>query len=175
MEDMTIKIACQGYTVVPLEELKDLQGNLKDLTEENYVKLRNSMTQYGFSFPVFMWIDTNGTKWIIDAHQRLRTLRKMQQEGWTIPPLPADIIQAENRVEAKKKLLLLNSRFGQMTREGFDEFVDEVGFEIDGEELETMLAIPEIMISVDSPAENTEEEPKEKTVTCPNCSHTFAI
>lgn len=142
--NLTIEISCQGYTKVPIDELKDLQGNLKDLTEENYVRLRNSMTKFGFSFPVFMWIDSEGTKWVIDAHQRLRTLRKMKEEGWTIPDLPADIIQAKDKVEAKKKLLLLNSRYGKMTREGFDEFVDEVGFEVDGEDIEDLLVLPEI-------------------------------
>ena len=172
---MTIKIACQGYTTVPLEELTDLQGNLKDLTEENYVKLRNSMTQYGFSFPVFMWIDTDGTKYIVDAHQRLRTLRKMQQEGWTIPPLPADIIHAENRVEAKKKLLLLNSRYGKMTREGFDEFVDEVGFEINDESLEEMLVMPEIMITEQEEEKTANEATELKEATCPACGHRFEI
>jgi len=174
MEDMTIKIACQGYTTVPLEELTDLQGNLKDLTEENYVKLRNSMTQYGFSFPVFMWIDTDGTKYIVDAHQRLRTLRKMQQEGWTIPPLPADIIHAENRKQAKAKLLLLNSKFGTITREGFDEFVSEVGFEVD-DSIDEFLAIPEIELREPSDDKNTNDPTDLKEVTCPSCGHRFEI
>lgn len=151
---LTIEIACKGYTAFPLEELHDLQGNLKDLTEENYVRLRNAMTKFGFSFPVFVWVDpTDNTKYIIDAHQRLRTLRKMKQEGWTIPDLPADIIEAKDRVEAKKKLLLLNSRYGKMTREGFDEFIDEVGFEVDNE-IEDMLVLPEIEMWVDE--ENTQ-------------------
>lgn len=175
---MTIQIACEGYTKVSLDELNDLQGNLKDLTEENYVRLRNSMTKYGFSFPVFMWIDpTDGKKFIVDAHQRLRTLRKMKQEGWTIPDLPADIIHAENRVEAKKKLLLLNSRYGKITREGFDEFIDEVGFEID-DNIDDYLVLPEIEIRIDN------EQPKEKSAsdntdskeaTCPACGHKFTL
>lgn len=174
MEDMTIEIACQGYTVVPLEDLHDLQGNLKDLSEENYVRLRNSMTKFGFSFPVFMWIDAEGEKWIVDAHQRLRTLRKMQQEGWNIPPLPADIIHAENKIEAKKKLLLLNSRYGKMTREGFDEFVDEVGFEVPND-IEDMLAIPEIEISEQSEKETANTDDNLKETTCPACGHKFTI
>lgn len=178
-EQLTIQIACKGYTVVPLDELHDLQGNLKDLTEENYVRLRNSMTKYGFSFPVFMWADPqDGKKYIVDAHQRLRTLRKMKQEGWTIPDLPADIVEAKDRVEAKKKLLLLNSRYGKMTREGFDEFVDEVGFEVDGADIEDLLSLPEIEMRIDDEQEQDKtanENTDLREVTCPNCSHKFTI
>lgn len=174
-DQLTIQIACKGYTVVPLEELNDLQGNLKDLTEENYVRLRNSMTKFGFSFPVFMWVDpADGKKYIVDAHQRLRTLRKMKQEGWTIPDLPADIVEAKDRVEAKKKLLLLNSRYGKMTREGFDEFVDEVGFEV-GEDIDDFLVLPEIEVHEQSTSSSANEDNKQQEVICPNCNHTFTI
>jgi hypothetical protein len=184
MEPITeIKIECQGATTVALDELVDLQGNLKDLTEQNYVKLRNSIVQYGFSFPVLLWIDTDGKKWILDAHQRVRTLRKMQQEGITIPPLPADIVNATDKVEAKKKLLLLNSRYGKMTREGFDEFVDEPGFEVAEAELEDLLVLPEVEIwekgeedGIPVSAHNRGTAvTNTKTATCPACEHTFEI
>lgn len=169
--NLTIEISCQGYTKVPIDELKDLQGNLKDLTEENYVRLRNSMTKFGFSFPVFMWIDSEGTKWVIDAHQRLRTLRKMKEEGWTIPDLPADIIQATDKTEAKKKLLLLNSRYGKMTREGFDEFSGD----FDGTDIEDMLVIPEIEIHEQSDDQTANSNADLHEATCPNCGHKFTI
>lgn len=140
--DKVLRITCQGATTVDIDDLHDLQGKLKDLSKENYLKLKKSMLQYGFSFPIFMWIDTDGKKWIIDAHQRTRTLKTMRQEGYTIPPLPADIIQAESRVEAKKKLLLLNSGYGTMTQEGFNEFIYEPEFEISIPDIEPLLALP---------------------------------
>lgn len=175
MDNLTIQIACKGYTVAPIEELNDLQGNLKDLTEENYVRLRNSITKFGFSFPIFMWIDpADGKKWIIDAHQRLRTLRQMQKEGWTIPPLPADVIEAADRKEAKKKLLVANSKYGKITREGFDEFIDEVGFEID-DEIDDLLALPEIELHEQSEEQPANKEPEQHAATCPNCGTTFNI
>jgi len=161
MDNLTLEIACQGHTTVAMDDLRDMQGNLKDLTEENYVRLRNSMTKFGFSFPVFMWVDPqDGAKWIVDAHQRLRTLRKMKQEGWTIPDLPADLIHATDRVEAKKKLLLLNSRYGQMTREGFDEFIDEVGFEVD-DDIDDLLVLPEIEMDTQEGSDVVEDEAPE--------------
>jgi hypothetical protein len=174
MDNLTLEITCEGATTVPVEELCDLQGNLKDLTEENYVRLRNSMTKYGFSFPVFMWIDSEGKKWIIDAHQRLRTLKKMKEEGWVIPPLPADIIHADSRIQAKEKLLVLNSRYGKMTREGFDEFVDEVGFEVP-DTIEDMLVLPEIDIEEQGEEKSANENTDLKEATCPSCGTKFTI
>ena len=175
-DSLTLQIACDGYTRVNIDELRDMQGNLKDLTEENYVRLRNSMTKFGFSFPVFMWIDPqDNTKWIVDAHQRLRTLRKMKQEGWTIPELPADLIHAKDRVEAKKKLLLLNSRYGKMTQEGFDEFIDEVGFEVDGTDIEDLLVLPDVGVYETTEEETDKKEEKLQETICPACGHKFTI
>lgn len=171
MEPQTLIISCQGAITIGLDEVNDLQGNLKDLTEENYVKLRNSMLTYGFSFPFFVWIDTEGKKWIIDAHQRKRTLIKMREEGMAIPPLPADIIFAKDRVEAKKKLLLLNSRYGKMTREGFDEFVDEPGLEV-GDDIEDLVSIPDIEI-YDHSEESESSHGTQKEIECPSCHHKF--
>jgi hypothetical protein len=187
MEPATLTIACQGATTVGLDEVNDLQGNLKDLSEKNYVKLRNSMMKFGFSFPLFIWIDSEGKKWIIDAHQRVRTLRKMQQEGLTIPPLPADIIFAQSRTEAKEKLLLLNSRYGKMDLQGYEEFIHEAGFELKDSELYDLLEIPELTMwdnagtqtSTDAPTitepQTEQTVTRELQVTCPECSHEFTI
>jgi len=176
MEAITeIQIQCEGATTLPLDSLVDLQGNLKDLTEENYVKLRNSIVKYGFSFPVFVYKE-NDTNYILDAHQRIRTLKKMRDEGITIPDLPADFIHAENRIEAKKKLLLLNSRYGKMTREGYDEFV---GDEIE-DSFEEMISIPEVQMWEGNESETEEEKSggtpgEKKEVECPVCGEKFKV
>lgn len=166
-----IIIACEGATLVSLDELTDLQGNLKDLSEQNYVKLRNSITQFGFSFPILMWIDPENKKWIIDAHQRIRTLKKMQEEGIIIPRLPADIVHAKDKNEAKKKLLLLNSRYGKMTREGFDEF------SVDLEDMSDLLELPEIQFNGDiEPQEEGMSNPEKiRDITCPECGHKIRL
>lgn len=176
MEIPTLTISCQGAVTFGLDELNDMQGDLKDLSEEHYVKLRNSMLTYGFSFPIFTWND-NGKIYILDAHQRIRTLRKMRDEGIVIPPLPADIIFAANKVEAKKKLLLLNSRYGKITREGFDAFIDEPGFEV-GDDIEELLVIPEVEY-FDEPSNEGNNDggnpQKTREIVCPACQHTFTL
>lgn len=169
MEQITsINITCQGATTVELDELNDLQGNLKDLTDEDYAKLRNSITQFGFSFPIFLWVDPEGKKWIVDAHQRKRVLRKMREEGIIIPPLPADLIYAKDKIEAKEKLLLHESHFGKLTQEGYDEFITDIPMD----DISDMLAIDGVMTE-ENQEEKKEFSPKSQEVKCPACGHEF--
>lgn len=175
---MDLVINCTGATTVNLDELHELQGNLKDLSETNYVKLRNSLTQFGFSFPIFVWEDIDGTKYILDAHQRRKTLLKMREEGWNIPQLPAVYIIATSKLEAKKKLLLLNSRYGEITEEGMTQFVNEVGLEIPGDDpFIDLLELPELDLGAGESTEDTNdtENKEDKTIVCPACQHTFKL
>lgn len=174
MELPTITIACVGATTFELDELNDLQGELKELSEENYVKLRNSIIEFGFSFPIDAWLDEESKAWVLDGHQRIKTLRKMREEGIIVPPLPANYISAATKTEAKKKLLLLNSRYGTMTREGFDAFIDEEDSPID-ESLEAFLVLPEVEFFDDKEeaVADTSKEEEDKGVICPKCGHHF--
>ncbi len=168
--DMEVKIACKGATTVSLDEMLDLQGDLKTLSEDDYVKLRNSITEFGFSFPEFYWEDTEGKKWTIDAHQRNRTLRKMRDEGWTIPPLPADPIFAKDKTEAKKKLLLQISRYGKLSDTGLADFVNEADSSFAIDEISDFLEFPELNFSPHeyAPMEKNPNDEQEKMI-CPNC------
>lgn len=171
MEDKTIRIACQGAINVNLNDLNELQGNLKDLSDENYLKLKASILKYGFSFPIFAWKDKEDKLWIIDAHQRKRVLTRMIQDGYTVPELPAVLIQADNKVQAKEKLLILQSQYGNITYEGYDAFINEPQAEIKIEDIELMLALPDdIKLEIDNKGER---KPQVIEVTCPNCNTKF--
>lgn len=149
-----LSIQCEGSTTINLDDLSDLQGNLKDLEEDEYAKLRQSITEFGFSFPILFWQDESGKKWIIDAHQRRRTLLKMREEGWFIPPLPASQIFAISKTQAKEKLLLLNSRYGKITQEGWDEFTGDIPMD----EINDLLEIPEMEMNYDNHAPDVTED-----------------
>lgn len=170
MDELAVRIECEGSTSVPIDELNDLQGNLKDLSEEDYIKQRNAITEFGFSFPVFYWEDETGKKWIIDAHQRKRTLLKMRSEGWIIPPLPACNIHAKDRIEAKKKLLLLQSRYGKITSTGMTDYLNEQDYLIPFEEIQDFLTYPE-----DDFEDKPKKEKKLKEITCPECQAKFTL
>lgn len=130
MKEKRIEIKCSGTKNIRLETFKELQGNLKELSKANYEKLKASILKYGFSFPVFCYKQKE-THWILDAHQRVKTLKLLQEEGYYIPDLPTVFIEAKDKREAKEKLLQLNSNYGKFTDEGLYEFMNEPNFEID--------------------------------------------
>ena len=128
----TVSIKCKGSRTLPVSSLKPFQGNLKTLTEANYVKLKGLIQSQGFSFPVFVWHDKdNNVNYLLDGHQRVRTLEKMISEGFQVGDIPVADVQAQTFKEAKKKLLAAASQFGNVDKQGLYEFMSENEFEFD--------------------------------------------
>jgi len=123
-----IRVSCTGAELVDFHTLTEFQGNLKRRTEDHLRKLKQSIRKDGFSFPFFIWAEDNA-KHIIDGHGRLQALRELEEEGWTIPLLPAAYIIAENEHDAKLKLLKCLSRYGDITEAAFAYFTDGIDIE----------------------------------------------
>ena len=152
----TIKITCQGAATAALEDLIPLQGGLKKLAPEKYRKLKRALLQHGFSFPFFVWKRPAGDNpkskiqnqkvelCILDGHQRDRALRRLKAQGYEIPPLPIDFIEAKDETEAKKKILLLSSQYGEMTDDSLMEFLKES--EIDLDDVMDTIDLPQVDI-----------------------------
>ena len=104
---------------IPIADLLPSQGDLKDLTETNYKKLKNVIEQRGFSVPVYVWEDDKGIKHLLDGHQRRQVLTT---EGWT-EPIPYLKIPAKDLQEAMARLLEITSQYATITQEGIDEFI----------------------------------------------------
>jgi len=132
-----IQIRCKGTSALPLDSFQNLQGNLKELRESEYKKLRRSIEKYGFRFPIFVWGNM-----ILDGHQRILVLKKMISEGWSIGPIPIIEIEAENEREAKRLLLLISSRYGHITDDGLYEFI--MTSELNFDELKEEIDLPGI-------------------------------
>ena len=116
-----VEIKCQGATTFPITGLVEFQGNLKTLSKENYEKLKKEITELGFSEPISVW--KSDQNYILNGHQRIRTLLMMMNEGFDIPDIPVSLIEADSIKEAKKKVLALTSQYGQMTNDGLYEFL----------------------------------------------------
>lgn len=139
----SIQIKCQGSRMLPVGELKPFQGNLKTLTEANYLKLKGLIINQGFSFPIFVWCDKeNNQSYIIDGHQRVRTLHKMVTEGFVIPEVPVAEVHAKSFKEAKKKLMSAASQFGDIDKQGLYEYISQNDFEF--EFIEENFKLPEV-------------------------------
>lgn len=129
---MNVKIKCRGSSEAKLSDLKIIQGNLKDLSEVNYEKLKGEILDLGFSAPFFCWTMTKGRKRktfdLLDGTQRLRALIKMQEEGIELPPkFPIIDVDADSYKQAKKKILAISSQYGTITQEGLIEFNKDLG------------------------------------------------
>lgn len=116
-----IEIKCKGADTLPIDRILEFQGELKELSKENEKKLRNSILKFGFIAPFFVW-DDQGEWRLLDGHQRLKTLLKMREEGYDIPMLPVDYIEADSEEDAKRKLLHITSQYGEFTVDGFENF-----------------------------------------------------
>lgn len=133
---MKLKIACEGSGTASLDELRPLQGKLKELLDENYLKLESEMIRLGFSAPFFVWSKQKGVKRdsldIIDGHQRLKVLLKMAEEGHELPEeFPIVEIDADNIRQAKEKVLAISSNYGTMQKDGLEKFIADIDMELD--------------------------------------------
>ena len=120
-----IIIKCTGTDVIPFRQLKDFQGELKTITDDNLDKLKNSIIKNGFCAPVFVWKNKD-KNYLIDGHQRLKALNSLFADGYTIPDIPIVYITADNKKDAKRKLLYISSQYGQFTIDGYADFALDI-------------------------------------------------
>lgn len=183
-----IQIKCKGSMYLDIEQLQPFQGNLKDLSKDNYDKLRKQIIELGFSEPICIWKDESGPipKYnILNGHQRIRVLTEMKKaEGYKIPKIPVVEVEASTEHEAKKKVLALTSQYGEITKEGLFEFAS-----VNNIDLPTLeeFRFPEINIDnfkaefFDMPIESDKDGAKELDEsefsefehTCPKCGFEF--
>jgi hypothetical protein len=159
--EFRIAPALQTLPTLPFGQIKDLQGNFKDLKNKNAHKLCLSIHKYGFFMPVFVWEDTSeNIIYTVDGHQRKRILEKFFGKKMLVPVV---YIDAADKIQAKEKLLAINSKYGEITKDGFDEFTFDLDMGIVSD-IFTFEEFKDIEI-------NGEEQVLEKKelLVCPNC------
>lgn len=121
-----IDVKCKGSGVRDISQLESFQGELKVLSDENYNKLKKEILELGFCEPVTIWKNK-----ILNGHQRVKTLTRMKDEGYDIPKIPVNIVNAKDKKEAKKIILSLTSQFGKITNQGLYDFMKEAEIGLD--------------------------------------------
>lgn len=122
-----VKINCRGADKMTITALEGLQGDLKTLSDENYKRFKTQIQKFGFIEPVSIWVSNKDHKtYILNGHQRVETLRRMKKEGWSIPQIPVNVIEATDLKDAKKKLLALASQYGKLNKAGFADFISDL-------------------------------------------------
>ena len=164
-------IGLEKLDKIDSKELTPFQGNLKNLSKENYAKLKRTLETDGFRIPFFVWVN-EGKNYLLDGHQRLRVITK---EGWH-QEYPVIKITAYDIDDAKRTLLKITSQFGDITIEGLDEFMPlwqslDVSFD----------KLPNFDLNdANEDPNNSNKEVgvddlfgDDKTITCPKCKFTF--
>ena len=174
----TVQIRCKAAVNLDLDQLTPMQGDLKELSQSNFNKLKQSILRHGITFPFFVWQD-NGKNLILDGTQRDRVLLKLVAAGYECPPLPCALIDAKDKREAAEKILLISSQYGRMTEESLDEFLAEN--DLSFLELADELELPSIGDAYfkdpnEFSAAGEDDQGRldqKKPVMCPECGHQF--
>ncbi len=128
-ENQTIKVTCRGADTLPIDRILEFQGKLKHISQTNKDRLKRSILRHGFTAPLFVW-DDQGEWRLLDGHQRLSTLLSMRKDGYDIPMLPVDYIEAKDEKEAREKLLNITSQYGEFDMEELTEWLNDVDKEL---------------------------------------------
>lgn len=146
-----MEVKCKTQHTLPLDDLTEFQGNLKERDNVDIGKIIKSIKKHGFSFPFFVW-NHDAINHVLDGHGRLLALQQMVAHGENIPELPIVYVDCRDEADAKELLLKLNSQYGKMTAESIKDFLGDLQIDF------TELAIPDGFLDL-----STLEEPKEKT------------
>ena len=139
-------VRCKTNDLMTIDEMEAFQGKLKSIPEENMQKLKNSIVNNGFRIPIMVW-----NKKIMDGHTRLACLKRMREDGFIVPAIPIIKLEANNEMDARKLLLLINSRYAKISEQGFYEFAES----LDVADLAFEMEIPEIDLGLDDDVKET--------------------
>lgn len=108
---------------IPWREAKWFQNEaLKEMSEQQLEKLKNSFKKNDFIAPFFVWQE-NDTIHILDGHHRQKALLELEKDGYHIPDLlPAVFVDCKDRKQASELVLVYSSHYANITKEGLEEF-----------------------------------------------------
>ena len=135
--------------------------NLKKTEPHKLQKLANSLCQNGFSMNFYVW-EKEGQILIIDGHSRHEVLQLLEsgaiypknpdgkEYAVTIPEkLPCSFLHLKNKTEAKKAVLIYNSKYKNIDSDILAEWVSDLNLD----ELKSQIEIPELKLGFDIPQE----------------------
>jgi DNA modification methylase len=138
--DDQIRVTCEAAATIDLDDLSDFQGNLKKISALNLERLKSRIRRHGINAPVFVWRIDNAN-YIIDGHQRVKALQALRGEGYTIPPIPFAVIEADNVNDAREKLLGISSQYGEFVLDEFEAFAANLDIRDDLRLVDTELVL----------------------------------
>lgn len=172
-----------------IDQINPFQGELVEMSPESRAKLRIEILTTGFAFTPHVWFSKADEKYyLLDGHQRISVLKDLRAEGYDIPSIPINIVEAPSEKDAKRRILQARSQYGQMTVQGLYDFT--VLNDISIQDIHSSFDFPSIdMAKFDSffskPSEDVNRKSAEGSQeigedqfshlihTCPECGHRF--
>lgn len=131
-----IKIKCTGEKNIDWHKLKDLQltedGRSLKATDKNKIeKLAVSIATFGVVNNLQIWESPDGDYYCFDAHHRKKAFELIEEAGIKIPEIPATRCLAETKDEAKKLLLVKETKSSWVDVEVVGDYIKEIGMDIE--------------------------------------------
>jgi hypothetical protein len=172
---LVIKSNILEFKSVAHRSVKIIQGDLKELTRENYQKFKKKLLKDGICRPAVLWKNEKNELCVLDGTQMVRTLEAMENEGFKVPLMPSVLINASDEKAAREILLSLISQYGTVTTQGLVEFAGNIGLDLP--DLQNDFNIPGInfkTVSDEYTKDHTDKEKTQKKLTkCPKCEYEF--
>lgn len=131
--------------------------NLKKTEPHKLQKLANSLCENGFSMNFYVW-EKDEQIYIIDGHSRQEVLQLLESGAIfpkdpngkeyqvTIPDkFPCSFLHLKNKSEAKKAVLIYNSKYKSIDSDILSEWVSDLSLD----ELKSQIEIPELKLDFD--------------------------
>jgi len=133
-----VQLRKSEFKLVKWDKLKTYDFNsLKEASARDVSKLKNAIVNSQFSFPFYVW-----KRFVIDGAGRRKALEELEREGYTIDELPVIEIEAANQRDAQKLVLQSSSTHGEVTKNSFDLFVEDLDLsELELEEINLPLEL----------------------------------
>jgi hypothetical protein len=184
----TIRIACDVRDSLPLDDLVELQEDLKFLSDDDAARLDAEILDTGFAFPVRVWREKKGrsvTNFIVGGHQSTRRLRFLREEkGYEIPRVPVVYVVAKDIVEARRRVLQDVAQYGQIRPDALQKFMQQARLDLG--QLRSAFRLPDVDMKQFERSMTPVTEPKppdsfpehdgqvKTTYTCPKCGFAWS-
>lgn len=118
-----IHIAVHDGGLSELDDLHFFQDDLKSITPENMERLKREIVETGFAFTPHIWGNPEDScKYILDGHHRVMALKELRAEGYEVPMIPTNMVEAKTIAEARRRVLQASSSYAKITEKGLAAF-----------------------------------------------------
>lgn len=117
-----IKNNVKNADFIPVDEFLSWEFNkLKDAKNRDVTELINSIKEFGFAIPVFIWQDKDDV-YVLDGTGRSMAIKQMIADGYEFESIPFVEIIADTKKKAMELVPSIASSYGEVTRDSMISF-----------------------------------------------------